>query len=444
MMAGWSLIAGFMILVTDLEVGVATRSITPEIGPRKPTVYLAGFGTNRVARGVFGEIEVRTALFRRGKTEVALASVDVVGLFLEEIEAIREELIDRGVLNVVTFVCATHTHAGPDTMGLWGPVPWVSGASPGYLRRVRKAVVETILEARSKARPAKLKATTVNVSDRIRDTRSPQVIDPTMHVLSVESGAGIIATLVQVSVHPEVLYGDNRVLCADFPYFLRRDIDLERGGTTLYFSGAVGGLMTPRAIELLDPETGRKAPRGSIRNCELYGTDLARRVLDSLDGSVDVAVTGLKATTYPIAIPVENWRFGFASDRGIVGRRLHDGCVRSEVGLIDFGDLQMVAVPGEVYPELWIEGGQTPPDGDYDVVPDLPPLRNLMTGRFAVILGLANDELGYIIPPGQWDEVAPFAYGRETAPYGEYNSVGPQAAIRIFEGVRALTTESFR
>jgi hypothetical protein len=57
---------------------------------------------------------------------------------------------------------------------------------------------------------------------------------------------------------------------------------------------------------------------------------------------------------------------------------------------------------------------------------EIPPVREMMPGEFKFVLGLANDEIGYIIPKSQWDVKAPFAYGREKAQYGEENSPGPK------------------
>jgi hypothetical protein len=56
-----------------------------------------------------------------------------------------------------------------------------------------------------------------------------------------------------------------------------------------------------------------------------------------------------------------------------------------------------------------------------------------------MIVGLANDELGYIIPKRQWDEKPPFAYGRTSAQYGEINSVGPDTAPILCEEFWKLT-----
>ena len=70
------------------------------------------------------------------------------------------------------------------------------------------------------------------------------------------------------------------------------------------------------------------------------------------------------------------------------------------------------------------------------VVPDpveVPPLRELMPGRVKFLVGLANDEIGYIIPRRQWDERPPYAYGRSSGQYGEINSCGPQVAPLIMQ-----------
>ena len=65
-----------------------------------------------------------------------------------------------------------------------------------------------------------------------------------------------------------------------------------------------------------------------------------------------------------------------------------------------------------------------------------PAIYAQLRGPHRMIVGLANDEIGYIIPKRQWDEKKPFCYGRKKAQYGESNSVGPEAApiiCRVFK-----------
>ena len=51
-----------------------------------------------------------------------------------------------------------------------------------------------------------------------------------------------------------------------------------------------------------------------------------------------------------------------------------------------------------------------------------------MPGRVKFLVGLANDEVGYIIPKSEWDDAAPWLYGAPERHYGEINSLGPETA----------------
>ena len=62
----------------------------------------------------------------------------------------------------------------------------------------------------------------------------------------------------------------------------------------------------------------------------------------------------------------------------------------------------------------------------------------MMPGRVKFVFGLANDELGYLIPKSEWDHDPPFLYGADHAPYGEMNSVGCDAAGTIRQALKAL------
>jgi hypothetical protein len=52
-----------------------------------------------------------------------------------------------------------------------------------------------------------------------------------------------------------------------------------------------------------------------------------------------------------------------------------------------------------------------------------------------MMIGLANDEVGYIIPKRQWDDVKPFAYERKSKQYGEVNSIGSETAPIIMQAM---------
>ena len=54
-----------------------------------------------------------------------------------------------------------------------------------------------------------------------------------------------------------------------------------------------------------------------------------------------------------------------------------------------------------------------------------------------MLIGLANDEIGYIIPKRQWDEKPPFCYGRKKTQYGEDQQLRPgDGARHLSHGVQ--------
>ena len=72
---------------------------------------------------------------------------------------------------------------------------------------------------------------------------------------------------------------------------------------------------------------------------------------------------------------------------------------------------------------------------------EVPALRELMPGRLKFVFGLANDELGYIIPKSEWDEKPPRLYGSKGV-YGEINSCGPDTGRLLHAALAELCRET--
>ena len=84
------------------------------------------------------------------------------------------------------------------------------------------------------------------------------------------------------------------------------------------------------------------------------------------------------------------------------------------------------------------------PGADFPDAPIEPAIYEQMKAPHRMLIGLANDEIGYIIPKRQWDEKPPFCYGRKKAQYGEVNSVGPETAPLAVRGVSAAGEREVR
>jgi hypothetical protein len=116
--------------------------------------------------------------------------------------------------------------------------------------------------------------------------------------------------------------------------------------------------------------------------------------------------------------------------------------IQTEVNVLAIGDTRLLGIPGELLPEVWIggyDGAYTPP-GTPILSPDNPNPPDLALaptdGGWRVhagttrtwILGLANDEIGYLIPPFAFelDPTAPYLFEAEGDHYEETNSLGPE------------------
>src|SRR5215469_5055072 len=218
----------------QLRAGVAKSVVTPDVHGRK--VYIAGFGHNRVATGVHDDLYVRCMALSAAGRNLVLCSVDVIGLFYDDVLRIREEVNAQAPEVSQVIVASTHVHEGPDTLGLWGPTPLETGIDEYYLDWLDSQIAGAAVKAIRSMQPARI--------DLSRDDhpllgllqsidRPPIVKDPCLFVMRLRSiGTGqAIATLVNWSDHPETLGGENTEITADYPHWLEEYVESHLGGT---------------------------------------------------------------------------------------------------------------------------------------------------------------------------------------------------------------------
>lgn len=468
------LVSSIAVAANDVgfyQIGSASVVITPKVAHDAPPVWLAGYGQGRQAEGVHDDIYARATFIHDGQFGLAIVACDLIGLFHDEVAKVRKELGRLQLSPSIDYVLvsSTHTHAGPDTLGLWGPVGR-TGITPGYLDEVRTACVDAVRRAHRNARRGTLRIGTADVNrlaELIGDSRLPKVIDSQLTVIQATNDGGeMIVTLVNMPCHPEVLGSKNKQLSSDFPSTLRRYLETKFGGLAVYNSGAVGGLLSPREPKS-DPFTNEPLPEDEIGRMIAYGRIIGRIA----EGAIDQAqpLRGpIRAISREVLIPLWNPFYRLGGAIGVLQRPMLDAdgrpvkmqqaatataaagapaegdlYLKTEIGLIQIGSLQIAAVPGELYPELALGRFQQPQEAaaDFPNAPLEPAIYPLMTGRFKMVIGLANDEIGYIIPKSQWDWSSPYAYGRKERQYGEINSCGPEAATRLMAAWQSLVAQ---
>jgi len=435
-----------------LDVGVCKRDITPvtpslaekyeaKFGQAKAVnhtdpVYMAGFGNDRQATDYNDRLWARGVVMDGRGGRIALVSLDVVGYFNNQIELIRGMVGDSVDYLVVA---SSHSHEGPDTVGIWGPNEFVSGVDPAYLDFVNDAVADCVAEALDNMQPARIKSVTTDTDglslgiDSIDDGQgvadqkvldgdvdlapetNGRIIDPNLVVMqftSLGSPKNVLATLVNFGSHPEALWSANTVLTSDFPHYVRERLEQEYGGTAIWVSGALGVLQGPGHIDVSEDGIN-VVPRRTFQFAEVHGTQLAERaisVLDDKPGHPAPVVAFARAN--PVAVPLENAFFRFFFAIGVLGndRLLYtdgepDGSVgfpfpppfdvipqalgedlHTEVGAARIGDAGLIVVPTELDPQIGMQYRQA-----------------MSTVRDSLIVGLGNDHIGYQLSKDKFD-----------------------------------------
>lgn len=439
-----------------LYVGMAAKDITPN--PKTETVWLAGFGRGRRASGIHDPLYARAVVLHYRQQKIALVSLDLIGLFYPEVKVIRQSLPDYDYV----LVSSTHNHEGPDTLGLWGPDLFTTGVDHHYITLVRQRVVEVVRQAEREARPAHVYIGTVRAPELLHDSRLPIVKHDELVVLDfrpLDSTEGHLGLLVQWNCHPETLGSKNTLISADFVGATVKALEQKYKCPVTYFTGTVGGLLSSLGVEVRDTN-GRLLEDGTWAKTERYGILVAEKVQAALKQAKAARLVPWQIRTEVLYLPVMNRYYQAAAQIGVVkretflwigdpykrlpapaGTRPNRLAIETEIGLLTLGELQIVTVPGEIYSELVVGGVQDPPDpgADFPDAPIEPILYQQVSAPYKMLIGLANDELGYIIPKRQWDEKPPFCYNRKEPQYGEINSLGPDTAPLLLDAFRKLS-----
>jgi len=431
-------------------------------------VWIAGFSNERFALGVHDELYARILVLEKGDVRVGIISVDWVGLLHDHVLELNEAAGEAGLDLDAVILSSTHNHEGPDTMGIWGPSLFTTGRSELYIAESRDRMVDGLAEAISALVPVRILAGVGQTEGLTHDSRLPEVLDEQVVTLRLErvDTAEPVALVLHWSQHPEALGGSNRYISADFAAFIVAALEeAAPGAVGIYWQGMVGGLMNPLHVHLTD-EDGNPIPDASFEKAERMGRLVAETGLADLaeSGADATGDGGLRFRRRLFLLPFDNFELGLAAQIGLFRRTVYDEnwiehhvrevfdtenpidpFIETEVVVLDIGELQIATVPGELYPEAGLVGpnGETytqdpqDPGADFFGDPCVPPIWSSMRDTpYRIVLGLGQDELGYMIPRCQFDREAPWAYGRSEGQYGEGFSVHPDL-VPILNGVLA-------
>lgn len=378
-----------------LKAGAAAVKITPSLD--RP-VWIAGYENNRPAQSVHDDLWARAVVLDDGKTRLAVVSCDLIGLSNYRVQRIREQIKSVPAENVL--ICTTHVHSGPDTLGLWGPNFAKSGVDPEYMKALEANIVRAVDTAVAALKPARMRAAKTTVPDGlIHNSREPLQDKDLTTLRFVDEKDATIGTLVHYGGHPEV--NKSKALTSDYVHYVREEVEKKTGGVAVYLNGALGGMVTP------------KVSGHTLAEMERVGTGVGQSAVAAIEGDRVEKVEAIRIAKKPVDLMVANLNF-----RALSMARILDtdptakDAFQTEVWRVDLGPVTWITIPGEVLPK-----------------PALA-LKSKLPGKYPMIVSMANDELGYILDPEDFD--------KDRYKYEKSMSVGKETWSKLYEAAQAL------
>ena len=393
-----------------LEAGAAKRSIVPPF----PTKMAGYFDRAEEFTGVDRTIYARALVCRNDETAVAILVVDLIGVSKGLVEDTRARVAaETGLAPENIMISATHTHAGPARSNGADRLAH-DGTSP-LNKFLTDTFTATLVEAWNGLRPAalgfaygRLDGITTN-----RQQNNDQVIDPDVGVLKVQAkdSRETIATLANFTGHPVILDSTNLLLSCEYPGVACETVESVLGGVALFTQGACGDITMKRS----GPKFEEVTRLGHVVGGEIATSEQIRVGED----------TALRCTGGDITLEARDLPTPDAADQGIETAKATLQAAKDE-GRADYilRDLQrevyaanttaMVAKVAAEQPELFLQSTQTtwqimqlgpmvavaiPGELFVEYALEMKARVRQDTGRPMILVGYANDYIGYIITP---------------------------------------------
>ena len=430
-------------------VGFAKEVLTPD-DITEETYYIAGYNTNNPAKSVLDDMYAKAVYLddNSGRGGVIVCAIDCVGISRKDINDIRKLVIESGKIPDVKSIniCATHTHSAIDTQGLWGKNFLSDGKNEEFMNSLKEKTANAVISAYLNRKDGELYFGSAETEGILIDTRSPDDFDATLTRIRFDPSDGSDDTfIVNLACHAECLGARTTVVSADFPAYMEKEIVEQTGGANVVFiNGAIGGLIT---CEKLD-EVLRNFELG-LEYVKEFGKDVGEVVM-SVNNEV-VLEPAVNIKTEAIEVPCSNTALILVRLLGVLNNDIakdNDGNISiiSEVSYMELGNKQIgvYMIPGELSPELESGNFLSAEESSNGTGVDYKSLSEMSRCEHNFVLGLCNDELGYIIPENDFylHEWLPYFNnavddsGREH--YEETNSLGSDAAGTILEAMDNL------
>jgi hypothetical protein len=353
------------------DVGYSQENITPSLEEiNSGDIFLGGYGVYKErgpATGIKDDIYAKTLVIQEGEDIIVVSSLDLPGISNKVMKEIRKKVyLKTNIPKENLFIGATHTHAGPDLMGLWG------GVTDTYKKLIIEKTTQSIINAYTNMEPSRLFISTGTEENLNR--RGIEITDNSMSVIdavSLSTGSRV-ATLINFGTHP--IFIDEPEVSRDYCGFLVDYVSEKLDGPVLFVNGIMGDVVPPKHEK--DPKS--------------YGENLGKAVVKVVSNSKEIEPDLVIKTTIwkqKISNPIFILAAGLnILDFDIVFNPLNGFEIETRASYFRLGtQVQGVTFPGESLSQNGLS------------------IKDQMKAPSKLFLGLTGETLGYFIPSYDWN-----------------------------------------
>lgn len=380
---------GCLVLVHGsiaLEIGAGSADITPDV--KTYQVPLAGYGARegKPATGVHDPLHAKVLYLRDGHTAMALITCDLRSVTPELKNQIVEKSPGLGLTQDSVLVAASHTHDGP---AIFAEKFWqlqFGVHNPRIVDIMSTEIAKAVKDAVENAVPARIGMAQTMVEGFTNNRRweydqkareaageTPQV-EPVLSVIRADTMVGKpIAILVNFATHPTILGHENMEISAEWPGVLQRKLEEAfPGATALYTNGAEG-----------DQSPGHAEGADDFERVADFGTRLAAIAANAAKGIETVPDLPIGFVRRTPDLPALTFTEGAKARYGDYLALAQEALPRkAELQVFRIGTIALAGLPGEPILEVGRATQQGVKSHGFEHV---------------LVLGLANDYLGYIV-----------------------------------------------
>ncbi len=355
-----------------LKCGVSKKDITPNFN-QVGDIQVAGYLTMMAPKfkSVHDSIHARAMVLSDDETKIALVSVECIGLLADFIDRVRDRLRAHGYTERQIYIFSTHTHGGPDTMGLWGGIIGKSGINWKYQFFLIDTIVNAILEAEENMKEVEMSRAKSSLVRLVENYRDEKVVTGDLNLLKFMAGKELVSCLWTFSAQPEITTRENLAISGDYPGIVCTKLEEEYGGIALFGLGICGG-QAPIYCEQ------------GFEKMELFAKEVFTELQKIFPTANKLDIEPIEIRHRRIEAKLENSDFLLLFTLGIFERELINGAAKTTVSKVRIGNLHLVYLPGEAFPGLFTKTLKENAEKDI------------------LFICNANDSIGYLIPIEQY------------------------------------------